>query len=331
MIQDTATQILSYSQAICEATDQAMQLDPAVIVIGQGTRDKGAIFGSMAGIFDQYGPERVLEMPLSENAVAGICIGASLNGLRPLFILQRADFLLLTMDQLINHASKWHFMFGGKKPVSITLRCIVGKGWGQGPQHSQSLHAVFSHFPGIRVCLPSSAYQAKGLLLNSIFSNDPAILFEARPLYDLKEEVPLDPYLIPFGKANVERQGDDLTIAAVSYLVTEAKKAAEALSQEGISVEVIDIVSSNPIDHETLCASVRKTGRLVVLDISWKPFGLASEISAEIHSRLFRELKAPVERVTTPFWPAPTASTLEKNYYPNVDSIMNKCRESMNY
>ena len=326
MEQQISTRVISYAQAICEATDQAMQLDPSVIVIGQGTRDPRAIFGSLTGLFDKYGPERVMEMPLSENAIAGICIGAAFNGFRPVFILQRADFLFLAMDQLMNHAAKWYFMFGGSKSIPVTIRCIIGKGWGQGPQHSQSLHAICSHFPGLRVSLPATPYQAKGLLLNSIFSNDPSILFEARPLYDLKEEVPSEPYVIPFGKATIVQEGTDLTLAAISYLTPEAKKVATMLSQLGYSAEVVDITSSNPIDYDTIQTSVVKTGRLVILDVSWKEFGLASELSAEINERLFGKLKGPVQRITIPPWPTPTAAALEKEYYPSAEVILERCK-----
>ena len=221
----------------------------------------------------------------------------------------------------------WHFMFAGQSRVPLTLRCIIGKGWGQGPQHSQSLHTICSHFPGLRVALPSSASQAKGLLLNSIFCDDPVVLFEARPLFDLEEEVPEPPYLYPLGKAKVVQEGSEITVVAISYLVESARKAVRELSEEGISVELIDLVSSSPVDYQTVCHSVKKTGRLIVLDISWGPLGLASEISAEVNERLFGELRSSIVRMTLPFYPAPTSAVLEGQYYLTVEDIVRKCKQ----
>jgi len=316
---------LTYAHAISEATDQAMALDRSVMVIGQGTRDRGHIFGSVEGLFDKYGPARVVEMPLSENAIAGICVGAALNGLRPMLILQRVDFVFLALDQLINHASKYHFMFGGKVKVPVTIRLIIGKGWGQGPQHSQSLHSLFSHFPGVRVVMPASPYDAKGLLLNSIFADDPAIIFEGRPLYSLEEDVPEEPYLIPFGQAKTIIKGKDITIVATSFLVPEAVGAACKLADQGISAEVIDLVSASPLDERTIINSVRKTGRLLIADISWDKCGISAEISSLVNERLFGKLKAPVKRLTVPFSPVPTGVLMEKAYYPTADDIVKAC------
>jgi pyruvate dehydrogenase E1 component beta subunit len=320
---------LSYAHAISEAADQAMQMDRSVVLIGQGTRDRGHIFGSVEGLFDKYGPERIIEMPLSENAIAGICVGAALNELRPVLVLQRVDFVFLALDQIINHASKYHFMFGGKVNVPITIRLIIGKGWGQGPQHSQSLHSMFSHFPGIRVAMPSNPYDAKGILLNSIFSDDPCVIFEGRPLYSLEQEVPKDPYLVPFGKAKVINKGKDLTIVATSFMVPEAVKAAQALKMKGISSEVIDLVSSSPIDEKTVISSVRKTGRLLIVDISWDRCGISSEISALVNEKLFSKLAAPIKRLTVPFSPVPTGIEMEKKYYPGSESIIEECTRLM--
>lgn len=318
---------LTYAHAITEATDQAMQMDDSVILIGQGTRDRGYIFGSVEGLYEKYGEQRVIEMPLSENAIAGICVGAALNGLRPVFILQRVDFVFLALDQLLNHASKYHFMFGGKVKVPITIRLIIGKGWGQGPQHSQSLHSLFSHFPGVRVAIPSNPYDAKGILLNGIFSDDPVVIFEGRPLYSLEQDVPVNPYLIPFGQANILKDGTDITIISTSFLVSEALKASSELLKVGISAEVIDLVSASPIDIETITKSVAKTGRLLITDISWDRCGISAEISALVNERLFNKLKAPISRLTVPFSPAPTGVEMEKKYYPTSEQIIEKCKQ----
>ena len=319
-MQTTAREI-TYAQAIAEATDQAMQLDPSVFVVGQGTRDRGCVFGTMAGLYEKYGSERVVEMPLSEPSIAGMCIGAAIAGMRPVFVLQRADFVFLTMDQLVNHASKWHFMFGGHAKVPLTVRLIVGKGWGQGPQHSQNPHAMFGHFPGFRVVLPTTPEDAKGLLLNSIFSDDPVIFIESRPLHGLRGPVNPQPYTVPFGRACVRREGSDLTIVAVSFLVPEALAAAEKLAQRGISVEVVDVVSVSPLDEETIVRSAKKTGRVLIADCGWAPFGLSSEISALVSERLFGKLRTAPARITFPFAPSPTAASLESEYYPNAEKI----------
>lgn len=307
-----------------------MDMDRSVFVVGQGTRDKGQIFGSVEGLYQKFGAQRVLEMPLSEGAVAGICVGAALSGLRPLYILQRADFAFLTMDQLVNHAAKYHFMFGGQVRVPLTVRFIVGKGWGQGPQHSQNLHSMFAHFPGLRVVAPADPYTMKGVLLNSIFSDDPVIILEGRPLYGLSQEIPEEPYVYPFGKAQVLRAGNDITIVAVSFMVPEALTAASTLAEEGISVEVIDIVSINPLDMGTIETSVKKTGRLLVADTSWSFCGISAEVSAQIQERLWGQLKGPVARLTLPLSPTPTAPDLEKRFYPVSKDIVERVRAMMN-
>jgi pyruvate dehydrogenase E1 component beta subunit len=312
---------ITFAQAVCEATAQAMQLDPSVVLIGQGTRDAGGIFGTVSGLFERHGPERVIEMPLSENALTGVCMGAALAGLRPVYVLQRADFLFLTLDQLLNHVAKWRFTFGGKAKVPLTIRAIIGKGWGQGPQHSQSPHATLAHYPGLRVVMPAHPSDAKGLLLNSIFGDDPVLFLEARALHGKTAPVAEEPFVVPFGRARVVREGSDVTLAALSYLVPEAEQAAEALARDGIQAEVIDLVSVSPVDWATLGRSVEKTGRLVVADLSWAPCGFASEISAEIGERFFGKLRAPVARVTLPFHPTPTAAPLEAQFYPRAETI----------
>lgn len=317
---------LTYAQAIAEATAQAMELDARVFVIGQGVHSAGYIFGSVEGLSDRFGSSRVMEMPLSESAVGGICVGAALAGLRPLYILQRADFSFLTLDQVINHASKYFFMFGGQTPVPLTLRLIVGKGWGQGPQHSQHLHSLFAQFPGLRVVSPADAYTAKGMLLNSIFSNDPTIILEGRPLYGIAQEVPLEPYVVPFGKASILRAGTDVTILALSFCVPSALAAASALERTGIQAEVIDLVSVAPLDVATIVASARKTRHVIVVDPSWSFCGFAAEVAATISEQCFDALAAPVVRLTPPATPTPTAPALEAQYYPDDAAIVRRVR-----
>lgn len=320
---------LTYAEAVSEATDQAMASDPSVFAIGQGTRDRGHIFGTVTGLFDKYGPDRVVEMPLSEQAVAGLAVGAALEGMRPLLVLQRTDFAFLVMDQLVNHASKWRAMFGGAEKVPVTLRLITGRGWGQAPQHSQSLHATFAHFPGLRVVAPTRPDDAKGILMNSIFSDDPTVMIEARPLHQVSGPVPERPYLTPFGRARILRRGKDATLLAVSHFVPDALAAAEVLAGEGVSVEVIDPVSISPWDSETALDSVGRTGRLVVADPSWAPCGFASEVSAVVNERAFGRLRSPVRRVTLPWSPAPAARPLEEAYYPDAKRIAAAVRETL--
>ncbi len=305
-----------------------MEMDESVFYVGQGTRDRGYIFGSMERIFERFGPDRVVEMPISENAVAGVCVGAALGGLRPILVLQRADFAFLALDQLINHASKFHYMFGGQTAVPLVVRLIVGKGWGQGPQHSQSLHSMFAHFPGLRVAAPSDPYSAKGLLLNSIFCDDPVIIVEGRPLYEITQSIPEEPYVVPFGRARTVVEGEDITIAALSFMVPEAVQAAGELAEADISAEVIDLVSVNPLDIDTIAASVEKTGRLLVLDTSWSFCGISAEVSAQVNERLFGRLRSPVKRLTIPYCPAPTAPDLEGDYYPTAGKVA-QCAEEM--
>lgn len=318
---------ITYAQAITEATDQAMQLDPSVFVVGQGTRDRGCVFGTLTGLYEKYGEKRVIEMPLSEPSITGMCIGAAMNGMRPVLVLQRADFAFLAMDQLINHASKWHFMFGGAGAVPLTVRLIVGKGWGQGPQHSQSLYSTFAHFPGFRVVVPTTPADAKGLLLNSIFSDDPVIFIEGRPLHNLSGAVSPEPYTLPFGHARVRREGRDITIIASSFLVPEAIRAAESLAARGISAEVIDVISVSPLDKETILNSVGKTGRVLIADCDWAPFGLASEISSLVSEQLFGRLKAPPARLCFPFVSSPAAYSLEKEFYFDAAKIIESARQ----
>jgi len=320
---------ITYAQAICEATDQAFQLDPSCILIGQGTRHSGHIFGTVHGLYEKYGPRRVIEMPLAEASIMGICIGAALSGLRPIYVLQRADFLFLALDQLINHAAKWHFMFGGQAKIPLVIRCIIGKGWGQGPQHSQSLHSICSHFPGLRVVFPSQASDAKGLLLNSIFSDDPVVFFEDRPSHNTTSHVSTQPYIIPFGRSRILHQGHHITVVAMSYLTHEASKAKNILENENISIEVLDLISANPIDFDTLEKSVNKTKRLVLLDTSWKTSSISTTIAAEIQKRCFNKLKSPIEILSLSDIPTPTAEVLEKEHYPNVMDIVNLCKRMM--
>lgn len=320
---------LSYREAIREALSQALETDPAVFLIGEGIDDPGGVFGTTVGLKEKYGIDRVMDSPIAENGMTGIAIGAAIAGLRPVFIHMRIDFLPMCMDQIINHAAKWSYMTGGAVKVPLTIRAIIGRGWGSAAQHSQSLQALFAHIPGLRVLMPASAYDAKGLLLGSIAGNAPTIIIEHRWLYDMKSRVPEEPYVIHAGKGLLRREGTDLTIAATSYMVYEALRAAEELEKEGISLEVIDLRSVLPIDEDLIVESVTKTGRLIAADTGWGPCGISAEIAAIAAEKAYASLKAPVRRICLPFVPTPACHSLEKAYYPGVQDIMRTAKELM--
>lgn len=261
---------ISYIQAVNEALHEAMQRDPAVICYGLGVDDPKAIFGSTKGLQERFGETRVFDMPTAENAMTGVAIGAALNGIRPVMVHQRLDFFLLAMDQLVNNAAKWHYMFGGQRSVPITIRLILGRGWGQGPTHSQSLHAWFAHIPGLKVVMPTSADDAKGLMLSAIFDDNPVLVFEHRWLHNTVGDVPEGDHRVPLGKARVLREGADLTIVALSYMVVEALHAVDHLREHGVSCELIDLRTIKPLDWGTVLTSVSKTGRLLALDTDRK-------------------------------------------------------------
>jgi len=272
--------------------------------------------------------ERVLETPIAENGMTGIALGAALTGMRPVIIHQRIDFILLAMDQIINHTAKWHYMSGGKMNVPLTIRGIIGRGGGQGAQHSQSLQSIFIHFPGLKVVMPASPYDAKGLLIASIEDNNPVIFLEHRLLYDQKGSVPGGYYKLPLGKGKIVKRGKDVTVVAISIMVEEAKKAALKLQQEdGIDLEIIDPRCLKPLDDELISSSVKKTGRLIVADTAWRACGLGAEISALIAEFGYQNLKAPIKRIGLPEAPTPTSSVLESAYYPTAKEIIQAARE----
>jgi pyruvate dehydrogenase E1 component beta subunit len=320
---------LKFFEAIREATAQAMERDPAVYIIGLGVPDPKGIFGTTLGLADTFGATRVMDMPLSENAMTGVALGSALAGMRPILTHQRMDFSLVAMEQMVNQAAKWHYMFNGAASVPMVVRMIIGRGWGQGPQHSQSLQAWFAHVPGLKVVMPTTAYDAKGLLAASIADNNPVIFIEHRWLYGVSDEVPQAPYTVPIGKARVMRQGSDVTIVGTSYMSLEALRAALTLHEEGLSAEVIDLRTIRPWDEETVLASVRKTGRLVVADTGASAFGVTAEIVATVLEREFSALKAAPIRIALPDYPCPTSPALADHYYPRADTIVNKVMAMM--
>lgn len=308
---------LTYAQAIHEGLHQAMEADPRVIVVGEGVPDPKAIFGTTAGLRERFGPRRVFDMPLSENGMTGICIGAALSGMRPVMVHQRIDFGLLAMDQLVNNAAKWHYMFDGLANVPMVVRLIIGRGWGPGPQHSQSLQALFAHIPGFKVVMPATAYDAKGMMISAVEDNNPVIFIEHRWLHNIKDAVPSDSYREGLDRARVLHEGDRVTVAAFSYMVMEAMQVARALAPHGIRIEVIDMRSARPLDVDAVAQSVRKTGHLLVLDTAWTSGSVAGELITQVVGKEFPAFrKAPV-RIASPDYPVPTSHHMAAGYYPD--------------
>ena len=314
--------IKKYFEAINEAISTAMEIDKSVICYGLGVPDPKGVFGTTMGLQEKFGKERVFDMPTSENAMTGVAIGASLNGIRPVVVHQRLDFFLLAMDQLVNNAAKWHYMFGGQSSVPITIRLIIGRGWGQGPTHSQNLQAIFAHIPGLKVVMPATAADAKGLLLSSIFDNNPVIFLEHRWLHNLEGDVPKGNYRIPIGKANHLNRGSDITIVSFSYMTIEALHAVEALEKEGISCDLIDLRTIKPIDFDPIVTSVKKTGRLLALDTGVRTGSIAGEIIARVSIESFDSLIQSPERITLPDFPTPTSSVLTRGFYRRAENII---------
>lgn len=312
----------SYAQAINEALHQMLEKDERVFLIGQGVTSPWYVGTTTVGLVDQFGPERIIDTPVSENGITGVAVGAALAGMRPVLAHPRMDFMYYAMDQIANHAANWHYMFGGQLSVPLTIWAINNRGGQQAAQHSQSLQAMFTHIPGLKVVMPSNPYDAKGLLIASIEDDNPVVYIDDRWLYNDVGQVPEELYSTPFGEGIVRRHGQDMTIVATSYMVTEAIKAAGRLENEGVDAEVIDLRSLKPLDRSLIFASVEKTGGLVIVDASWKTCGFGAEVSALAAEEVFSHLKAPIMRVSLPDAPAPASSALEKVYYPGSDDIV---------
>lgn len=313
---------LSFGDALREALDQALERDPRVYAMGQGINDVGGMFGSTDGLYKKYGTDRVFDTPLAEESTIGVAIGSAMAGMRPVCIHNRPDFLLMAFDQIVNHAAKWSYMFAGQVPLPLVLRACVGRGWGSAAQHSQALHGLFHHVPGLKIVMPATAYDAKGLFIASVADQNPVLFFEQRWLYKHQGYVPEHVYAVRFGKGVVRRKGTDVTILAVSHMVIEALRAAEELAKDGISVEVIDPRTIRPFDEALLFESVRKTGRLLVADLAWKTGGFAAEVIAKAAENVFDALKTAPVRVAFPDVPTPAGYTLEDAFYPGVEDIV---------
>jgi pyruvate/2-oxoglutarate/acetoin dehydrogenase E1 component len=314
---------ISYAEAINETLHQMLESDTRIFVIGQGVTSPWYVGTTTVGLIDRFGIERIIDTPVSENGITGVAVGAALAGMRPVLVHPRMDFMYYAMDQIANHAANWHYMFGGRLSVPITIWGIINRGGEQAAQHSQALQAIFTHIPGLKVVMPGNPHDAKGLLVASIKDDNPVVYIDDRWLYNYEGEVPEELYSVPIGKGILRKEGDDVTVVATSYMVYEATEAAETLNKEGIDVEVIDLRSLKPLDENLLFNSVKKTGRLVIADGGWKTCGIGSEISARIaESNIFKLLKAPIMRVSLPDTPAPASSALEEAYYPKAKDII---------
>jgi pyruvate dehydrogenase E1 component beta subunit len=331
---------ITYKEAINEALAQEMTRDESVIAMGEdnvggmgaeGEKDAwGGVLGVTKGLYGQFG-DRIMDTPISESAFIGAAIGAAACGMRPVAELMFVDFMGVCFDQIFNQAAKFRYMFGGKAVTPVVIRTMYGAGFRAAAQHSQCLYSLFTHIPGLKVVVPSNPYDAKGLLIQAIRDDDPVIYFENKVLYTMEGEVPEDSYAIPFGEAEVVREGDDLTIVTLGRMVQTSREAAQQLAKDGIECEVIDLRTTSPLDEETILDSVRRTGRLVVVDESHPRCSMATDIAALAASHAFDALKAPVGQVTAPHTPVPFSDALEDMYVPSAAGIAQAVRSAMEY
>jgi acetoin:2,6-dichlorophenolindophenol oxidoreductase subunit beta len=321
---------ISYAEAINEALHQIMRDDDRAFLIGQGVISPWYVGSTTVGLLDHFGSKRIIDTPVSENGVTGAAIGAALAGMHPIVVHPRMDFMYYAMDAIANHAANWYYMFGGQLSVPMTIWGIINRRGEQGAQHSQALQAIFAHIPGVKVVMPSTPYDAKGLLVACVKDGNPVIYIDDRLLYASVGDVPEEPYSVPIGKGIVRKKGTDVTVVATSFMVHEALKASKDLEDEGINVEVVDLRSLKPLDTEIILNSVRKTGALIVADGGWRSCGIAAEVAAEVaETELIKHLKSPIIRVTLPDSPAPASSSLERSYYKNSVDIASAVRKAV--
>ncbi|NOZ72023.1 MAG: alpha-ketoacid dehydrogenase subunit beta [Chloroflexi bacterium] len=323
------TRELTIREAIREALAEEMVRDPAVFLMGEDIGRAGGVFMVTAGLQEEFGPSRVMDTPISEAGVAGIGVGAAMTGMRPVVEIMFSDFLTLVMEQLANQAAKMHYMTGGQARVPLVLRTTIGAGRGAAAQHSQSMQAWVAHVPGLKVVMPSTPYDAKGLLKAAIRDDNPVVYLEDKMSYDVKGPVPLGEHTVPLGVADVKRQGDDVTLVATSSMVQVALAAADLLAGEGISAEVVDPRTLKPLDKETILASVRKTNRAVVIDEGYLSYGVTAEIASIIADEAFFHLDAPVKRIGALDVPVPMAPALEFATIPDEKQVVETVRDLM--
>jgi len=320
---------ITLSKAVNEAIAEEMRRDPTVVLMGEDVAEAGTPFKVLSGLVEEFGADRVLDTPISEPGFTGMAVGAAMTGLRPIVDLMFGDFLYLIMDQLCNQAAKTHYMSGGKLSVPLVLRTNLGATRRSAAQHSQSLHALVAHIPGLKVALPSSAYEAKGLLKTAIRDNNPVVIIEDKLMYQDKAPVPEEEYLIPFGEANILRRGEDISLIATSSMVQIAQRAAEQLAASGISCEVIDPRSIVPLDTATLVESVKKTGRAMVIDEGHRRYGVTAEIASVLAEEAFYHLDAPVIRLAAMDVPVPFSPALEDLTVPTVEQVVARAEQAV--
>jgi pyruvate/2-oxoglutarate/acetoin dehydrogenase E1 component len=316
---------IRYIRAINEALREEMERDENVVLFGEDVGLSGGAFGASHGLYDRFGPERVLDMPISEAAIVGLAAGAAACGLRPIVEIMFMDFITVCMDGIVNQIAKIRYMSGSQYTIPIVIRTPAGGGFNAGPQHSQCLEAWFAHVPGLKVVMPATPYDAKGLLKSAIRDDNPVIVVEHKALHALKGSIPEEEYLVPIGKADIKREGTDVTVVATSRMVHDALKAADILGQENISIEVIDLMSISPWDKDTICNSVKKTHRLIIAHEAVKSFGIGAEISSTVTEEIMFELDAPITRIGAPFVPIPYS--LEQAYLPKAEDIVSTVKQ----
>lgn len=320
---------LSYVEAIGEGLLQAMVKDDRVFLMGEGVDNVTGVYGTVLPAYKRFGKERVMDTPISENGLTGFAIGAALDGLRPVLFHQRNDFMLLAMDQMVNHAAKINYVSAGQHRVPLTIVSFIARKIGEGVQHSQSLQAIFAHVPGLKVVMPATPIDAKGLLLSAIADDDPVIVLYHRALFEEKCNVPIDGVIVPLGTANKIMSGNDLTLVSVSAMIKDAIEAAKKLKGE-VDIDLIDLRSIRPLDKELIIASVKKTGRLLVVDTGWKTLGVSAEVIALVTEEAFSALKTAPRRIALPEIPAPATPYLEKYYHPKLDDIVREIQGMFN-
>lgn len=320
---------ITYADALNEALREEMERDPRIVMLGEDIGEYGGVFKVTRGLLDTFGPDRVRDTPISETGFIGAAIGMAMTGMRPVVEVMWVDFTLVAMDQILNQAAKLRYMSGGQARVPLVIRTQQGGGRGNGAQHSQSLEVLFAHIPGLKVVLPATPRDAKGLLKFALRQDDPTVFLEHKMLYFTRGEVPDEEYVIPFGQAEVVVPGSDITIVSWSRSLLRAVEAAQALRDDGIAAEVIDLRTLVPLDMETIYRSVRKTNRLVVVHEAHRSFGPGAEIAARVQEELFTELDAPVTRIATPDIPIPYSRAVEAAILPSTQTIIEAVRSTL--
>jgi len=318
--------VITFGEAVKEALAEELRRDKRVFIIGEDVGEAGTAFKVLLGLIDEFGPERVIDSPISEPGITGLGVGAAMTGMRPVVDIMFGDFITLTMDQMVNQAAKTYYMSGGKLKVPMVLRTTMGAGRRSAAQHSQSLHAWFSHIPGLKVAIPSTPYDAKGLMKTAIRDDNPVAIFEDKMMYQLKGPVPEEEYTIPFGVADIKREGTDITLVGTSSMILVALEAAEMLAEIGISAEVVDPRTTVPLDKETLIESAKKTSRAIVIDEGYDQYGTTAELASVIADGAFYYLDAPVKRMGAMNVPIPFSPVLEDLTIPNAERVFDMAK-----